>query len=135
MLIYIALYIALLLLAQSSFSLATSPNQSATYINATPTCSLSKYVKQVKKMCTNPDIGFHFAFLKLTLTGTKVFSDVVSFNFKKIDDAHLNTKQERKAKKLYYERFVKFQKLSTAAWHKSRLMKALYWVPGALEHG
>jgi len=105
------------------------------YQRETNTCSLSEYVKQVKKICTSHDLGFHFAFLKLSLTGTKLFSDVVSFNFKKIDDAQFSEKQKKKAKKLHHERFVKFQKLSTAAWHKSRLMKALHWIPESIKHG
>ena len=105
------------------------------YKRETKLLSLDEYVKEMQRMAHGPKVGFHFAFLTLTMIGEKLFGDVAVFNFKKLNSRQSSRKQNKNLHQLYHEKFVGIQKIGTKMWSKSRLIKALHWIPEGLTHG
>jgi len=96
--------------------------------------SLPEYVKLLKTVGQDPQIGFHFAFVTFSLTGTQLFSKVAAFNFKKVDTAKWRRKHPRK-RHLFQESFVDIHRISVGLWAQHKFYKALHWVPEGLRHG
>lgn len=96
---------------------------------------LSDYVQEIQNIAHSPDVGFHFSFLTFTATGRKLFGDVASFTFKKLDKVKFSKKKNNRKKKLQYEHFVDMQRIGIKLWPKSRLIKALHWIPEGIKHG
>ncbi|MEX0848596.1 MAG: FAD-binding protein [Candidatus Dependentiae bacterium] len=109
--------------------------ENSIYKRETKRMCLHQYVQFLKNIPYDPTIGFHFAFLTLSLFSKQLFSDVVTFNFRTYDPSKLFQWQQKRVKKLYQEKRVKPRKLSTKMWSKSRLVKALHWVPVGMMHG
>ena len=105
------------------------------YKRETLLLTLDEYVDEIQRIAHSPKTGFHFSCLTLTIIGEKLFGDVAVFNFKKLNSTQFSKKQNKRLHTLFHEKFVAIQKIGTKMWPKSRLMKALHWVPEGLQHG
>lgn len=105
------------------------------YKQETHYLSLTEYVDHLRKMPSDSTIGFHYAFLKLTLCSKRMFSNVAAFNFKKIDTAQLTARQKKRYRKLHREKLINLHKIQTLLWTKSKFIKAIHWIPESSKNG
>lgn len=105
------------------------------YQQETRNLTIPEYVAYVKNLPHDPTIGFHFGFLKLNLFGKDMFSNIATFNFKKINTACLSKRQQKRYKKLYREKWVTPRTLQTKLWSKFKFIKAIHWIPESAKNG
>ena len=105
------------------------------YKRTSKNISLHEYHAEVERIKDDPLIGFHFAHLKFNPRGKKLFSDVMSVTFKKIDENKISNRTKKRAKKLYEERFVKIKQISLPFLRESRFIKSIQWFEEALKDG
>lgn len=99
------------------------------YKPETKLVSIDNYVEKIKALQNDPNIGFHFAFLTLTPFKKNLFGKIVCLDFKKIDEAQFSDKKQTNIRQLQQPQFTKIKKIGVKLWSKSKIIKALHWIP------
>lgn len=97
--------------------------------------TLPEYKKFLERILKLPSPSFHFAFLNINLSSSFSFSNIISFDFKKVSEKSIAKNRILKLKKLQKEYLTDIKKLGITLWCNSRLIQALHWIPEGIKHG
>lgn len=98
------------------------------------TVSIYDYVEKIKTIQDDPNIGFHFAFLTLTPFKKNLFGKIVCLDFNKINETQFSDKKQKNIRQLQYPHYTKIKKVGVKLWSKSKIIKALHWIPEAKKY-
>ncbi len=94
------------------------------YKKETSFLALDDYVHFLRTMNNDPSLGFHFAQFLMPVNESS-FSEVMVFNYKKIDENTLSHRKKKYVKKFYKEQYVAIKKIGMKFLRQSSFAKAM----------